>query len=139
MIDKRFTSVNGIRLFASLRDEQGAAAVEFAIVALLLFMILFGILEYGRIYSELEVFESAAREGARVAAVRGDAAAIANAVKAAAQPYTLTSTPTADHPCTTETIGQSVKVSWTQHFQVNVALLPPLNKDISIAGVFRCE
>src|SRR3712207_6930062 len=52
--------------------------------------LVFGIIEFGRIFNELEVMNSAAREGARAAAVRGTATDVQNATAAAAAPYTLT-------------------------------------------------
>ena len=123
----------------SLRNDRGAAAVEFALVVPILLMLVFGAIEYGRIYSELEVLESAAREGARAASVRGDALAVQTAVETAANPYTLDGTPGADKVCDGSTIGQPVTVSWTQNFQVSIALLPPVNVNRVIKGVFRCE
>lgn len=130
-----------------LRDEDGASAVEFAIISSLLFLLVFGILEYGRIYSEYQVLQGAAREGARVAAVRGTLADIEARVDEAAQPYAkqgLLSVSVAggsagDPPCGSTTSGQAVTVSWTQHFEVLIGLLPPLNRDLVIKGVFRCE
>ncbi|MDP9300032.1 MAG: pilus assembly protein, partial [Actinomycetota bacterium] len=67
--------------------EDGAAAIEFAIVTVLLLMIVFGILEYGRIYSQVEVLNGAAREGARIAAVQGWKNDIRNAISESAGPY----------------------------------------------------
>lgn len=123
----------------SLRSEAGAAAVEFALIASVLFMLVFGIIEFGRIFSELEVMNSAAREGARAAAVRGSSTDVADATAAAAAPYTLDSTPVADKTCDDTTSGQPVTVSWNQHFEISVGLLPELNRDMEIKGVFRCE
>src|SRR6266542_111889 len=54
-----------------VRREEGAAAVEFALVGSVLILILFGILVYGLWLSEYSVMQGAAREGARVAATRG--------------------------------------------------------------------
>lgn len=63
-----------------LRDDRGAAAVEFAIIAPLLFVLVFGIIDFGRALFTLNNLTSAVREGARFAAVRenpaGDAALI---------------------------------------------------------------
>jgi len=122
-----------------IADERGAAAVEFALIAALLLTLVFGIFEFGRVYSELEVFNSAAREGARVAAVRGSADEVAEATTAAASPYTLDGTPVADKTCDDSTSGESVTVTWTQNFTIQVGLLPPLDKNIEIKGVMRCE
>ncbi|HZD18739.1 MAG TPA: TadE family protein [Actinomycetota bacterium] len=130
-----------------LQREEGASAVEFAIIASLLFLIVFGIIEYGRIYSEYQVFQAAAREGARVAAVRGSMAEIEARVNEATGPYTkdqpvsvsVSDGGAGDPPCSSSTVGESVTVSWTQNFKVLVGLLPPLNRNIVIKGVFRCE
>ena len=45
--------------------QQGAAAVEFAIVVSLLFLIVFGILEFALIFMQGHYVENAAREGIR--------------------------------------------------------------------------
>ncbi len=126
-------------LYRTRRAEDGAAAVEFAIIVSLLFTVLFGIVEFGRIFNELEVLNSAAREGARVAAVRGNADEVADAVTTAAQPYDLHETPAADKVCDDTTSGQSVTVAWDQNFQISVGLLPDFDRSLEIRGVFRCE
>jgi hypothetical protein len=51
------------------RGERAAALVEFAIVAPLLFLLLFGIIDAGRFLFEYNQVASAARAGARVGAV----------------------------------------------------------------------
>lgn len=50
-------------------SEEGAAAVEFAIVLPLLVLLLFGIFEFGQAYNAYITVTHAAREGARLAAV----------------------------------------------------------------------
>jgi hypothetical protein len=49
--------------------ERGAAAVELALIAPLLFTILFGIVEFGWTFSQVLDVRHGAREGARLAAV----------------------------------------------------------------------
>ncbi len=49
--------------------RSGAALVEFAFVASILVLLLFGIIEYARFVFLLQVAENAAREGARYAVV----------------------------------------------------------------------
>jgi Flp pilus assembly protein TadG len=144
-----------------LHREGGAAAIEFAIVTVLLLLIVFGILEYGRIYSQVEVLNGAAREGARAGAVQGTKQDISNAIMSSAGPYAnqisnvqITATasggtqapPAQDPPCqdsssspTVVTQGGELKVTFDYNAHVNVGLLPPLNETISIEGVFRCE
>jgi Flp pilus assembly protein TadG len=52
-----------------MRGDDGAALVEFALVAPLLFMLFFGIIEFGSTYSQLLNLRHGAREGSRLAAV----------------------------------------------------------------------
>ena len=51
------------------KNERGAAMVEFAIVALLLFTLIFGIIEFGWLFFGYITFTAAVREGARMAIV----------------------------------------------------------------------
>jgi len=51
------------------RPRQGAALVEFAFVAVIFFMLFFGIVEYCRFIFVRQVLVNAAREGARYAVV----------------------------------------------------------------------
>jgi Flp pilus assembly protein TadG len=54
-------------------SQKGAAAVEFALLALLLLVFVFGIIEFGFLWVQSHYVANAAREGARVAAkVKGD-------------------------------------------------------------------
>jgi Flp pilus assembly protein TadG len=70
------------------KDEKGAAMVEFAIVAGLVFIpLMFGVIEFGRLIWAKNMVTSAAREGVRYAIVHGsssgatfDSAAVANYV-----------------------------------------------------------
>lgn len=50
-------------------SDQGAAAVEFGLIALLLFTLLFGIIQFGLWFWSWQAAGSAAREASRVAAV----------------------------------------------------------------------
>lgn len=52
------------------RNQCGAAAVEFAIVASLLFILLFGILEFGRMFYMFNTAQEVTRHAAREAVVR---------------------------------------------------------------------
>ena len=62
-LDKRY------RLFRLKRS--GAAVVEFAIVAPLFFLLIFGMIEYGRMVMVQQVITNASREGARRAVLDG--------------------------------------------------------------------
>ena len=53
------------------RNRQGAAVVEFAIVAPVFFLLVFGMIEYGRMVMVQQVITNASREGARVGVLDG--------------------------------------------------------------------
>lgn len=53
--------------FKRTPNERGATLVEFAIIVPLLLLLLFGIIEFGRIITEFTTIRTAAREGARFA------------------------------------------------------------------------
>ncbi|QDU59769.1 TadE-like protein [Planctomycetes bacterium Pan216] len=57
------------RLRADKRERRGAAAVEFAVVAPLMFMLVFGLLEFGRYVMLAQIVVTSSREGARRAAL----------------------------------------------------------------------
>src|SRR2546422_11422082 len=65
---------------ARLHGEDGAAAVEFAIVVAVLVIFIFGIIEFGMAFWQVQNLRAATREGARVAAVRGNSTQISNAM-----------------------------------------------------------
>lgn len=65
-------------------SERGAAAVEFALLAPILVMILFGIVEFGRAYNTQLTLTTAAREGLRVMVIDNSKPAARAATKAAA-------------------------------------------------------
>ena len=60
------------RLFRLYRKQRRAAAVvEFAIVAPLFFLLVFGMIEYGRMVMVQQIITNASREGARSAVLDG--------------------------------------------------------------------
>jgi Flp pilus assembly protein TadG len=128
-----------------LSNDRGAAAVEFALILVPLVLLVFGIFEFGRVWSEVEILESAAREGARVAAVRGTSDEVEDAVNAAAFGLAPISPAISVDPgpggeCTPDTVGDLVTVGWTQTWDIQIPLvpvIPPQSRDIK--GVFRCE
>jgi Flp pilus assembly protein TadG len=63
---RRWTAPEARRRIA---DERGAAAVEFAIVVSLFFLLVFGIIDFGMGFQQWNATSNAAREGARKAAV----------------------------------------------------------------------
>jgi Flp pilus assembly protein TadG len=99
-----------------LRSERGAAAVEFAIVLPVLMAILFGVIEYGRVFFIQNSITNAARVGARtmviesaagLAGAAGDAQAKA-AAAAAVSPVGTAVTACSTGGVTTMTVTYSL-------------------------------
>jgi Flp pilus assembly protein TadG len=132
-----------------LRQQRGAVAVEFALIMPVLLLILVGTLEFGRVWSQMQVFQGAAREGARCAAVKAagfSSCDIQGSIDSSAGAYTPETDATvtingnpAPGGCTTLTRGQDVKVSWVQPLSLDIPFWDNVTIDATIAGVFRCE
>ncbi len=58
------------------RSQQGSVLVEFAVVAMLVFTVLFGLIEMGMLLKDVTVLNEAVRQGARVAAIGGTTATV---------------------------------------------------------------
>src|SRR5918997_1026480 len=58
-----------MRRVGRVHGESGVAVVEFALVAPLLLLLVFGIIDLGRAYATINQLAASAREGARFAAV----------------------------------------------------------------------
>ena len=67
---KEIMMLNTIKNVSNTRHAQrGAAAVEFAIIAMLLFTVLFGIIEFGRLFYVINTVQEVTRHAAREAVV----------------------------------------------------------------------
>jgi hypothetical protein len=124
------------------------AAVEFAIILPVLALILFGVLEFGRVWSQYQVFQGAAREGARCAAVASTSECDPETeVEAASQPFTpegpisisLQGGSARPDGCLDADAGQDVLVSWEQPMQLNIPFWDNATVTPTIKAVFRCE
>jgi len=136
------------RIQRTLRREEGAVAVEFAIVAPVLILILFAIIEFGVALSRYEVYVGAAREGARYAAVRCQpdstsgctSGLITTRVQNASVGYSLgPGSPAASVTCSPTTVGQPVTVQWEQDITISVPFWKVITLTPTIKAVFRCE
>jgi Flp pilus assembly protein TadG len=130
--------------------EEGVAAVEFALILPVLALLLFGILEFGRVWSQYQVYQGAAREGARCAAVQATEFSdceIQQAIEQAAAPYDPDNQPAAvqiggvNRPegCTDADQGKDVQVSWEQPLNINIPFWSDVTVTSTIKAVFRCE
>jgi Flp pilus assembly protein TadG len=66
-----------------LRREDGAAAVEFALIVGVLAMLIFGMLQFGLTFFELQNLRASAREGGRLGAIGATPDAIRSRVESA--------------------------------------------------------
>jgi Flp pilus assembly protein TadG len=133
------------------RGEEGAAAVEFALIVGLLAILIFGLLEYGLAFWQVQNLRAAAREGARVAAVGGDDTAVRTAMQqSSAGSFTGGATFGRNRTCdqTDATRGLPVTItidnaslpsSVQQAFTVSIPFLPPITLNPTLSGTFRCE
>ncbi len=75
------------RCRAPIRDERGAAVVEFAIIFPLLIILLFGMVDFGRAFFLRNNLVAAAREGARLGAVATNPCGATSAIRARVRNY----------------------------------------------------
>lgn len=118
---------------------------EFVIVVPLLIILLFTIIQFGLVLNRVQSYNSAAREGARLASLPAtDQGDIASAVDAALAGLNLgdtraiATTPSLQRPCEGRN-GQSVTVELTSPYTVQIPLLPDRDITLTGTGVFRCE
>jgi Flp pilus assembly protein TadG len=135
----------------NLQREDGAAAVEFALIVGLLAILVFGLLEYGLAFWQVQNLRAAAREGARVAAVGGDDADVRTAMEeSSVGAFSGSSTFTRNRTCdqTEATQGQPVTItinnaslpgSVQEAFSVNIPFIPAITLNPTLSGTFRCE
>jgi Flp pilus assembly protein TadG len=113
------------------RGEDGAAAVEFALLLPVLLIILFGIIDFGRMYNTQITLTQAAREGVRQLAL-GNITDPTSATKAAAYPIkasditvTWTSCPAVPQPTDSATVTATTAFSY----------VTPINSIFNLLGL----
>jgi Flp pilus assembly protein TadG len=145
-----------VRVRRTMRDERGASAVEFAIIAPLLVLLVFGIIQFGIAFMQLQTLRGAVREGGRAAAVCNS--------DTNPDPYCLTTVRdrtqaaslnmiddahkaliTVSKICNSTNIGQETKVTFPVStlpgggIQVRIPLIPTITLRPDISSSFRCE
>ena len=133
-----------MKIMKRVHREHGAVAMEFALIMPVLLLILFGTIEFGRVYSQWQVFNGAAREGARCAAVQAGGFTncdIEDRVTTAAEPYQVAG-PINVSPgdgCLTAAQGTNVTVFWDQPFTISIPFWNDVTFSSRIEATFRCE
>ena len=124
-------------------SERGANLAEFALILPLLMVILFGIIEFGLVFSRSQSIEASAREAGRLASLSSTSSADLEARVEA----TLDSTTFAGAPAVTMQPaggcagreGQSVTVTVSAWHRITIPFV--LDRDVNLTGesVYRCE
>jgi Flp pilus assembly protein TadG len=127
----------GVRAGDKLGDS-GAAAVEFALLALLLITLVLGIFEFGDAYFRKISLSAAAREGAREMAIHKDTSdAIAVTIASAAGMTPALSDVTVSTPTDTCLSGSNVTVTARQTVQIDLIIVHT-SRVLTGRGVMRC-
>lgn len=130
------------------RDDRGAVAVEFALVLPVLLIFAVGIIQVGRALNLQITLTAAAREGARVMALRGDAScnAASGSTPAGAKVVTVDSAPGAGLTCSTDvnvtpstcSAGTAVTVTASKPFTFSIPGAYSGTVTITGKGVMQC-
>jgi Flp pilus assembly protein TadG len=128
------------------RNRRGAAAVEFAFVAPVFFLLVFGMIEFGRAMMVEQILTNASREGARLAILDGSTISSVNTTvtgylsNVGLSGATITVSP--DPAATTSVYGTPITVTVRIPF-ANVSWLPtPIflsGKTLGASSVMRRE
>ncbi|MEU4691534.1 TadE/TadG family type IV pilus assembly protein [Actinoplanes sp. NPDC023714] len=100
------------------RRDQGAVAIEFAIILPVLLLVLFAIIDMGRMLQQQIQMTEAAREGARLGALNGTAADVKNKVQSIVGSGVTLTYPTGPTLCTAGSVaGSDAVVTVNRAFQ----------------------
>lgn len=128
-----------------LRGQRGASAVEFAILAPLLFMIVFAILGYGIAFMQLQTIRGAVREGARISAVGASTSQVQQKVTDASSgivpsaQVAVTPCPGRDTTADTSASFDTSQLNGGSGIVVTIPLLPVIHLTPVVTAQFRCE
>jgi Flp pilus assembly protein TadG len=122
----------------STAGERGAAAIEFALILPILVILVFGVIEFGRVFNAQISITNAAREGARSMAIHNNAVNAKVAARDAAPALSpLLSLASVDVSPATCVSGSSVTV--TTHYTVDfVTGYFGANIPLTGKGVMQC-
>jgi Flp pilus assembly protein TadG len=110
------------------RRDRGAAAVEMALLLPLLLLLIFGVIDFGRMLNAQITVTEAAREGARAAAIQNSQTAAENRVARVMSGATVVVQPD-DTPCD----GTSLSADATVRVSTTFTFVTPVG---AIAGLF---
>jgi Flp pilus assembly protein TadG len=122
------------------QDDRGAAAVEFALVAPLLLLMVLGIAEFGRAFHIQASLSQAAREGVRVMALQNNPAGAVAATQAAAPTLTLTNITVSPSNCVASGLTPAATATVTVTYSFTfISTLFGSGMTLTGQGVMRCN
>jgi len=129
------------RIITKLQEEKGQSMVEFALVAILLLLLVFGIMEFGRAWFRADLLKNAANIGARTCAVTKDNAKALAAAQAAIPNYNVAITTIEVPDCNPLPSVSQVTVTVTEQFQTVVPSLLKISNSITLrrTATYRLE
>lgn len=136
------------RRWAMTGEDRGASAVEFALVVPILVVLVFGIINFGALFSQKLALNNAVREGARAAVVAGTGpnanvtTQVHNALNGTIAMDTADVVVTSDEACAADGTGQDLTV--TADFTADLLVPMPIpgfpsQVDLDGTAVYRCE
>jgi Flp pilus assembly protein TadG len=139
-----------MRLSRSLQREDGASAVEFALLAPVFFVVVFGIIGFGIAFMQLQTARGAVREGARAAAVVdsdgvGRTTAQVQAITVNASTGLITNGGQVSVTACPNGGGQAIvsyntaQANGGSGIDVNIPFLPPISMNSTVTARFMCE
>ena len=122
------------------RSDRGAAAVEFALVVPILLLLVFGIIDFGRILNAEIQLSQAAREGVRLQALHlpGYEARAKAAAPMLKNDMTVTSGGSACSPTSGPTDVTTVTTTWTAQGLIITGFIPGIPDTYSQTAEMRC-
>ena len=120
--------------------ERGAVALEFAYLAPILILLLIGIVQFGLAMWRISVIESAAREGARIAALGASDTEITDRVETAATGFHAEELSVSSSGCSS--VGDDVTVTVTaegDRLDIEILFWGTQDQTYAAVATFRCE
>ncbi len=126
------------RIKKACGSQKGQALVEFALVLPIFIVVLFGIMEFGRLWETINVITSAAREGARAASVSGGSSkAIAAATNVLSAANITDANITVSGPNASDEVIVTVQITYSP---ITGAIVPGINNiSLSRSTTMRWE
>jgi Flp pilus assembly protein TadG len=122
-------------ILSKLKDEKGQSAVEFALVAIFLLLLVFGIIEFGRAWYRADILKTAANVAARACTVSKVTADAVTAGQNAIHNYNSAIDSVnffSNNICETTAPMSAVTVTVTETFKSSVPVMFPMLNNITL-------